>query len=159
MSKEKGKVDFQCRTYFGNTFDCVKADFPMAVSFLFLQCRAEERERLLVELAADHEKLLLSSGESVPYDQRKDLSCWFGLSYASWLTLPRVLMEAMPKTWQARMSELLCQYDDTFSNPPDIGTRVQVTQGGKLTKTPSWILNYRRPDRDVINDMRSKAEI
>ena len=28
------------------------------------------------------------------------LSRWFGLSYASWLTMPRVMMEAMPEEWQ-----------------------------------------------------------
>ena len=33
-----------------------------------------------------------------------DLSNWFGLSYASFLTLPRVLMEAMPEEWQRKMT-------------------------------------------------------
>lgn len=39
--------------------------------------------------------------ESIEYDAAKDLACWFGLSYASFLVLPRVLMQDMPPEWQA----------------------------------------------------------
>jgi len=39
---------------------------------------------------------------------------WFGLSYVSFLTLPRVLMENMPQEWQVKMSELLKEYEDEF---------------------------------------------
>ncbi len=93
---------------------------------------------------------------SEEYSYRRDLQCWFGLSYASWLTIPRVLMEAMPEEWQAKMAELLHEYDEAFPNQPDIGTRVQVIQGGKLIKTPGWLLNYRRPDRNMVNALRAK---
>ena len=83
-----------------------------------------------------------------------NLNCWFSLSYASFLVLPRVLMEAMPKEWGDKMAELLNEYDETFPNQPDIGTRVQITHGGKLIKTPSWLINYRRPDQSEINACR-----
>jgi len=96
-------------------------------------------------------------GEEVTSD-RKDLQLWFSLSYASWLTMPRVLMEAMPEEWQEKMAELLNQYDEAFPNQPDLGTRVQVIKDGKLTKTPHWLLNYRRPDRGMVNRMRSYDE-
>lgn len=68
----------------------------------------------------------------------RGLSLWFNLSYASWLTLPRVLMEAMPDEWQGRMADLLNEYDEAFRHWPDVGlgTRVQVTRRGRLTKTP-----------------------
>ena len=92
------------------------------------------------------------------YDETRDLQCWFGLSYASWLTLPRVLMEAMPDRWQADMAKLLHEYDEAFPNQPDIGTRVQITHKGKLIKTPEWLLNYRHPDRSEINRMRERVE-
>lgn len=82
---------------------------------------------------------------------KEDLSCYFGLSYASWLTLPRVLMEAMPDEWQGQMAKLLFEYDEAIKNPPDLGTRVQVTKKGRLTKTPEWLINYRRPDRNAID--------
>jgi hypothetical protein len=88
------------------------------------------------------------------FDYRKSLSCWFGLTYASWLTMPRVLMEAMPEDWQERMAVLLNEYDDAYPNKPDIGTRVQIVADGKLIKCPPWLLNYRHPDRSEISKMR-----
>ena len=85
----------------------------------------------------------------------ESLWLWFGLSYAGWLTIPRVLMHEMPDEWQAKMTELLKQYEAEFPNQPRIGTRVQVTDlSGKLIKTPSWMTNYRRPQMDEINKLR-----
>ena len=95
--------------------------------------------------------------KTVPYDYRSDLSCFFGLSYASWLTVPRVLMEAMPEEWQRKIAILLNEYEETFPNQPDLGTRVYVTNGkGKLTKTPPWLINYRHPDKAEIDRLRPK---
>ena len=83
---------------------------------------------------------------------------WFGLSYASWLTLPRVLMDAMPGDWQARMVALLNEYDEEFPYQPVICTRVQITDlSGKLVKTPEWLVNYRHPDLDEIEMMRQRT--
>ena len=79
---------------------------------------------------------------------------WFGLSYASFLVLPRVLMHEMSNEWQDKMTELLEEYGKTFPNQPDLGTRVQATKDGKLTKWPSWVLNYRRPEYSEIEKMR-----
>jgi len=80
---------------------------------------------------------------------------WFGLSYARYLVLPRVLMHEMSDDWQGRMAQLLREYNETFPNQPDIGTRVYITKNGKLTKAPSWLLNYRRPDRETIKTFRA----
>lgn len=87
-------------------------------------------------------------------EPKPDLQSWFGLSYASWLTIPRVLMEAMPQDWQDRMAQLLNEYDAEFPNQPDLCTRVQVIKNGKLTKTPKWLINYRHPDRGAINELK-----
>ena len=87
------------------------------------------------------------------------LSCWFGLSYASFLTMPRVLIESMPEKWQEKMAELLCEYDEVFCNRPDIGTRVLITKNGKLVKTPEWLLNYRRPDMAEINKLKQSKRL
>jgi len=85
------------------------------------------------------------------------LACWFSLSYASYLTMPRVMMEAMPDEWQDKMADLLNEYDEAFPNQPNIGTRVQITDArGNLIKTPPWLLQYRRPDRNQINRMRKR---
>ena len=79
---------------------------------------------------------------------------WFGLSYATFLTLPRVLMQEMSDEWQERMVQLLREYEVEFPNQPDIGTRIQITQNGKLIKTPSWLLNYRYPDHETIQSLK-----
>ena len=95
------------------------------------------------------------SGRIIYTDGADALSLWFELSYAAWLTIPRVLMEAMPDDWQGRMAKLLNEYDEAFPNQPDIGTRVQITQRGKLIKTPYWLINYRYPDREQIDRLRA----
>ncbi len=80
---------------------------------------------------------------------------WFGLSRASFLVLPRILMHDMPDEWQATMAKLLDEYRDAFPNQPEIGTRVQCTTlGGKLRSWPEWMLNYRRPDYAAVDTVR-----
>jgi len=81
---------------------------------------------------------------------KRDINCYFGLTYASWLTIPRVFLEQMPLEWQHEFVKLLDEYEDSFKDQPDIGTRVQITKDNKLVKTPDWLLNYRRPDYDEV---------
>jgi hypothetical protein len=104
--------------------------------------------------AESHIDALCAKGLPVKHDYRQDLQCWFGFSYSSFAVLPRVLMEAMPDEWQKRMAALLHEYSESFPNQPDIGARVQATKGGKLTKFPEWVLNYRHPDRGTIDLLR-----
>lgn len=80
---------------------------------------------------------------------------WFGLGHSSWLTIPRILLHAMPDEWQGKMAALLTEYDDAFPNQPNLGTRVQVTKFNVLTATPEWLINYRRPDQKMISLMKS----
>lgn len=76
---------------------------------------------------------------------------WFGMSYASWLTIPRVLMHEMPDEWQGKMADLLQEYDDAFPNQDHLPEPyVTAKVDGRVTKWPGWVLNYRRPDRDQI---------
>lgn len=89
--------------------------------------------------------------------ESSDLQLWFNLSYASWLTLPRVLMEQMPVAWQDQIAALLNEYREAFPNQPAIGTRVHITDlAGKLIKTPDWLINYRHPDKAMIDSLRNK---
>lgn len=83
---------------------------------------------------------------------------WFGLSRASFLTLPRILMHEMPDDWQRRMAVLLEEYEDAFPNQPDLGTRVQCVRGNRLSKFPEWLLNYRRPDESEIEKLRGHGQ-
>lgn len=77
---------------------------------------------------------------------------WFGLSYASWLTLPRVLMHQMPDAWQAKMAALLREYEAAypFIEQPGYSTQVTLKRDRRFVATPDWLLNYRHPDRDEI---------
>lgn len=90
-------------------------------------------------------------------DKSELMEQWWSLSYASWLTLPRVFIQEMPKDWQDKFAELLKEYDAVFENQPNIGTRVQIIgESGKLIKTPEWLINYRRPNKDKINKCKKQ---
>lgn len=72
---------------------------------------------------------------------------WFGLSRASFITIPRILMHEMPDEWQEKMAELLEQYDEAFPNQPDVIPYVVFKNGnGRFTQGPKWMLEYRHPD-------------
>lgn len=49
------------------------------------------------------------------------LHIWFELSYAQFLTLPRLVIENMPLEWQLKMKSLLEELDDTFDWRPKEG--------------------------------------
>jgi len=88
---------------------------------------------------------------------RNKLNEWFSLSYASWLTLPRVLVQEMPDEWQKKMAKLLEEYDRTWDlSSLEYGTTVRLTEDGKLKSMPEWLKNYRHPDHRIINSMRAK---
>lgn len=100
--------------------------------------------------------LLKLDENMIDREGRDRLWGWFSLSYASFLTLPRVLMHEMPDDWQGKMVDLLREYDEAFPNQPDIGTRVQATRDGKLVKFPEWILNYRHPRYAEIEKLKKR---
>lgn len=87
---------------------------------------------------------------------KDNLHLWWGLSYASFLTLPRVLMQEMPDEWQQQMATLLQQYDEAWDTTHiNCGTTVRLTDPqGKLVKCPSWLLSYRHPDHTAIDRCR-----
>lgn len=88
---------------------------------------------------------------------RDRLWLWFELSRASWLTIPRVLLHDMPDEWQDKMAALLEEYERTYRNWPEgIGTRVQITDGGRLTSAHNWLLQYRHPAHGKIETLKGK---
>lgn len=93
---------------------------------------------------------------------REQLWGWFELSYASFLTIPRVLMHEMPDDWQGKMADLLEEYSATFPNWPDgVSTRVQYTMNNHLAPMPAWLTDYRHPNnhaaREAINALRGNT--
>jgi len=83
---------------------------------------------------------------------------WFGLDHTSWLTIPRVLLHSMPDNWQQKMADLLQEYDNYWDfSTLQVGTKVQITnERGKLIKTPEWLLQYRRPNYEIIESLKKK---
>jgi len=79
---------------------------------------------------------------------------WFGFSYASWLTMPRIMMHEMPDEWQDKMAALLEEWDNTWDSSDMPSPSVSARQNGKFTKWPEWLLRYRHPDRSEIKKMR-----
>ncbi len=49
------------------------------------------------------------------------LHLWFELSYARYLTIPRLVMYSMPDEWQLQMAKLLEELDETLDWRPTEG--------------------------------------
>jgi hypothetical protein len=87
-------------------------------------------------------------------DKQEPISEWFELSYAEFLTIPRLVLESMPVEWQHKMAALLTEMDNTFDWRPKTGRYwVQLKndkgQFSRYSEAPLW--NYRRGD---ISDLR-----
>jgi hypothetical protein len=85
---------------------------------------------------------------------------WFGLSYASWLTLPRVMMHRMPDDWQRRMADLLSEWDATWDigKLPSMEMTVTMKNSGRFAKTPDWLTSYRHPDISAIDALKQSPK-
>ncbi len=46
---------------------------------------------------------------------------WFGLTYAQFLTIPRLVIESMSYEWQCEVKKLLEEMDETFDWRPTDG--------------------------------------
>lgn len=80
---------------------------------------------------------------------------WFGLSRASWLTLPRTMMHEMPDEWQDKMADLLNEWSDTWDSSDMPQPSVSARDKGKFTKWPAWLLNYRHPNKKEIQKLKT----
>lgn len=79
-----------------------------------------------------------------PLSLESPVSDWFELSYAQFLTVPRLVMESMPLEWQRKMAALLQEMDDTFDWRPTEGrywVRLRDANG-RFTDAP--LDDYRR---------------
>ena len=94
------------------------------------------------------------------HDGYDRLWVWFGLSRASWLTMPRIMMHEMPDEWQNKMAELLEEWDETWDSSDMPSPYVSAkSSNGKYTKWPSWLLCYRHPDKKEIEKLRIKNHL
>lgn len=87
----------------------------------------------------------------------RDINGWFAGTRASFLVIPRVLLEDMPTKWQEEMVKLLEEYDNTFDQTK-VGVyscSVQaINESGKFIKMPDSIKNYRHPDKVFLSTLK-----
>ncbi len=73
---------------------------------------------------------------------------WFGLSYSSYLVLPRSILQAMPIEWQRRMVACLEEIREiidcnAMTDMPDAYRVTGLGRGGRFVTDP--YREYRRP--------------
>lgn len=81
-------------------------------------------------------------------DATEPVSAWFELSYAQFLTVPRIFMERMPAAWQRRIVACLRELDAAFDWRPKAGNfwvTLRSDEGRFVPLDPN-ICNYRRGD-------------
>lgn len=74
----------------------------------------------------------------------RDIHEAFGLSYASYLVVPRLVLQSMPVDWQHRFVALLDELHETFDGwEPPAGYEVRArAKGGRFHPDP--LSDYRR---------------
>lgn len=79
---------------------------------------------------------------------------WFELTYAQYLTIPRVLLEAMPAAWQERFVRCLEELDETFDWRPEEGRYWCHLKDGQGRFVVDPLREYRRPDTAHLERLR-----
>ena len=82
------------------------------------------------------------------HDCDLDFTYWFGLSYASYLAVPRSVLEAMPEEWQHKMTALLDEMNATLDWASFYPEGVVLTVQPRDKKGHYWrdpLRDYRRP--------------
>jgi hypothetical protein len=70
---------------------------------------------------------------------------WFELSYAQYLTIPRTVLEQMPKEWKTKFALLLDQLDETLDWRPSEGRYWVALKDSKGRYKKDKFANYRQP--------------
>jgi hypothetical protein len=83
------------------------------------------------------------------------ISEWFELSYAQFLTVPRLVMESMPYEWQLQMKVLLEEMDNTFDWRPLEGRYWVKLKDDKGRYCDAPLQDYRHGD---IEHLRIKRD-
>jgi hypothetical protein len=75
---------------------------------------------------------------------------WFELSYASYLVLPRSILQSAPISWQKRFVKCLNELEELFGNVPLKGTYkvyLKDKSTGRFLSDP--LMNYERGRRQI----------
>jgi hypothetical protein len=87
---------------------------PLSESYMLMLERNLEK----LELVVRQDK---KDDDKIPASYESPISEWFELSYAQFLTVPRLALESMPMGWQQKMAALLHELDDTLDWRPKNG--------------------------------------
>ena len=82
------------------------------------------------------------------------LHVWFELSYAQFLTLPRLVIEHMPLKWQLTMKELLEELDSAFDWRPKEGRYWVKLKDNKGRYCHAPLADYRHGNVEYIRRKR-----
>jgi hypothetical protein len=83
--------------------------------------------------------------------QKEYIHEWFGLSYASYLTVPRSILQSMPVKWQNRFVKCLNELDEAVGGLPERPEQYWVKlrdSKGRFVKDS--LMDYERGRRRVI---------
>lgn len=87
----------------------------------------------------------------------QEMEEWWGLSRSQYITIPRSVIQEMPKKWQDKFALMLNDLDFTFDWRPRGATYWCMLRNDQTGRFENDILcNYRHdPEvRDIINRMR-----
>ncbi|HEX9657754.1 MAG TPA: hypothetical protein VGB89_12675 [Bacteroidota bacterium] len=74
---------------------------------------------------------------------------------ASWLTIPRVLLDQMPIEWRYEWVKLMDEFNETWDWVPDgIQFYVNARRSGKMVELPEHLCEYRRPMYEELEKIK-----
>ncbi len=82
----------------------------------------------------------------------QDIHTWFGLSYASYLVVPRCVLQSMPEEWQHKMTELLDQMNQTL-DWKEGGNYFVIMRDDKGRYMSDQYKEYRRKTVPFLNNL------
>jgi len=69
-------------------------------------------------------------------DDPEPIHLWFNLTYANYLTLPRSVLQSMPREWQAKFVDLLEEMRERYGGLDWPDYHVKAKRDGKFIQDP-----------------------
>ena len=77
------------------------------------------------------------------------IHCWFELSYAEYLTIPRSVLQSMPVEWQGRFVRCLEELDETIDWRPSEGCYWVRLKDSRGRFVHDLLMDYERGRRKI----------
>jgi hypothetical protein len=82
---------------------------------------------------------------------------WFGLSYSSYLVLPRLMLESMPRRWQLKMIALINQVPKTLNIADEYTSQYTVCYKVKRKFAKDPYRDYRHSPKIAMKEKSSES--